>query len=120
MTAAFGIAAAGCVSEKKAQMEARQAYIAGQAQAAQSQLRAREAEGPVVFVQGPVQNHVIAWSEGMTLSKAIVDANYTAFMNPEVVQVMRGGQLAGQLKGIDLLHHQDLDLQQGDTVIILP
>jgi hypothetical protein len=114
------VVTAGCVSQKKAQMEARQAYVAGQEQAVQAQLHEREAQGPVVFVQGPVQNHIIAWHEGLTLSQAIVDANYTAYMNPEDVRVMRGGQLAGELKGIDLLHHQDLNLQQGDTVIVTP
>jgi hypothetical protein len=115
-----GIVAAGCVSQKKAQMEARQAYMAGQEQAIQAQLHAREAQGPVVFVQGPVQNNIIAWRQGMKLSEAIVDADYTAFMNPRAVRVMRDNQLVGELKGIDLLHHQDLGLQAGDTVIIIP
>jgi protein involved in polysaccharide export with SLBB domain len=101
-------------------MEARQAYANGLQQAAQAQVRAQEAQGPVIFVQGPVQNPIVPWREDMTLSQAIVDANYTAFMNPRVVRVVRGGQVAGELKGIDLLRHQDMDLQPGDTVIIIP
>jgi hypothetical protein len=41
-------------------------------------------------------------------------------MNPRLVRVLRGGQVAGELRGIDLLHHQDMDLEPGDTVIIVP
>jgi len=101
-------------------MEARQAFANGQQQAFQAQQRAQQAQGPVVFVQGPVQNPVVPWRDGMTLSQAIVDADYTAFMNPMVVRVLRDGQVAGEFKGIDLLHHQDMDLQPGDNVIIIP
>jgi hypothetical protein len=115
------IVAAGCVSNKKAQMEARQAYAQGQQQALQAQQRAQQQQrGPVVFVQGPVQNPIVPWRDGMTLSQVIVDANYTGFMNPRLVRVLRDGQVAGELKGIDLLHHQDMDLQPGDSVIIIP
>jgi hypothetical protein len=114
------LAAGGCVSHKKAKLEARAAFVSGQQQAMQVQIHAQEAQGPVVFVQGPVQNSVVQWRENMTLSEAIVDANYTAFMNPRSVRVIRGGQVAGELKGIDLLHHQDMDVQPGDTIIIIP
>jgi len=114
------VAGAGCVSHKKAQMEARQAYIAGQEQAMQSALRARQQQGPVVFVRGPVRNPVVEWQEGMKLSQAVVDADYTGFMNPVLIRVLRNGQIVGEFKGIDLLHHQDMDLEDGDTVIIVP
>ena len=117
---ALSIAAAGCVSSKKAQMEARQAYANGQQQALQAQQGAQQAQGPVVFLQGPVRNPIVPWRDEMTLSEAIVDAVYTGFMNPRVVRVLRGGQVAGELRGIDLLHHQDMDLEPGDTVIIVP
>ena len=112
------LAAAGCASRKKEQLAARQAYIAGQEQALQTAVRAQQQQGPVVYVQGPVRNPVVEWKEGMTLSQAIVAAEYTAFMNPELIRVLRNGQVAGQFKGIDLLHHQDMDLEAGDTVII--
>jgi hypothetical protein len=117
---ALSLAAAGCVSRTKARMEARQAYASGQEQALQAQQRAQQTQGPVVFLQGPVHNPVVPWRDGMTLSQAIVDADYTGFMNPRLVRVVRGGQLAGEFKGIDLLHHQDMDLQPEDTVIIVP
>jgi hypothetical protein len=115
------IAGAGCVSQKKAQSEARQAYVAGQEQALQAATQARQQQqGPVVFVQGQVRNSVVAWQEGMKLSQAIVAAEYTGFMNPRLIRVLRNGQVAGEFKGIDLLHHEDMELEQGDTVLIMP
>jgi hypothetical protein len=114
------VAAGGCVSQKKAKMEARAAFVSGEQQAMQARIHAQEAQGPVVFLQGPIQNPVVQWRENMTLSEAIVDANYTAFMNPRLVRLIRGTQVVGELKGIDLLHHQDLDVQPGDTIIIIP
>ena len=101
-------------------MEAGQAYVNGQQQALQAQQHAQQAQGPSVFLQGPVQNPVVPWRDEMTLSQAIVDAVYTGFMNPRLVRVLRDGQVAGELRGIDLLHHQDLALQPGDTVLIIP
>src|SRR5580658_10112166 len=115
------LAGAGCVSQKKAKEQARQAYLAGQQQGMQQAgQRARQEEGPVVFVQGPVRNPVVPWEEGMKLSQAIVKAEYTAFMNPMLIRVLRNGQVAGEFKGIDLLHHEDMELEDGDTVLIVP
>jgi hypothetical protein len=117
---ALMIAAPGCVSSKKAQMEARQAFVSGQEQALQAQQHAQQAQGPAVFLHGPVRNPVVPWEDGMTLSQAIVNAVYTGFMNPRIIRVLRDGQVAGEFQGIDLLHHQDMDLQPGDTVIVVP
>jgi hypothetical protein len=114
------LAAAGCVSQKKANMEARAAFISGEQQAMQARIHAQQAQGPVVFLQGPIQNPIVQWRENMTLSEAIVAANYTAFMNPRLVRVLRGTQVVGELKGIDLLHHQDMSVEPGDTIIIVP
>jgi hypothetical protein len=86
----------------------------------QAARRAREEQGPVVFMEGPVRNPVVPWEEGMKLSEAIVKAEYTSFMNPMLVRVLRNGQVAGQFKGIDLLHHEDMALEDGDTVLIVP
>jgi hypothetical protein len=114
------MAGTGCVTQKKAQFEARQAFAAGQQQAMQDAQRVRQQQGPVVFVQGPVRNPVVPWQEGMKLSQAIVAAEYTSFMNPLLIRVLRNGQIAGEFKGIDLLHHQDMDLEDGDTVLVVP
>jgi hypothetical protein len=114
------VADTGCVSKKQEQLEARRAYIAGQEQAMQSAQRSRQEEGPVVFVQGPVRHPVVPWEEGLKLSQAIVAADYTPVMNPMLVRVFRNGQVAGEFKGIDLLHHQDMELENGDTILIAP
>ncbi|MGD0816093.1 MAG: hypothetical protein ABSA83_21075 [Verrucomicrobiota bacterium] len=108
---------AGCVSKKQAELQAHQAYMAGQAQAAK-QWQAEKP--PQVVVQGPVSNHIIPWTEGLTLAQSIVDANYTGFMTPKFVRVVRNGQLIESLKGIDLLHHEDVPLEAGDIVNIVP
>jgi hypothetical protein len=114
------VAGAGCVSQKKEQLEARRAYVAGQEQAMQAAMRARQEQGPVVFVQGQVNHPAVPWEEGMKLSQAIVAAEYTAYMNPRLVRVLRNGQVAGEFKGIDLLHHQDMELENGDTILLVP
>jgi hypothetical protein len=116
------VAGMGCVSQKKAQMEARQAYLAGQEQATQGAMQARlqQQQGPVVFVQGPVRHAVVEWQAGMKLSQAIVAAEYTVFMNPQLIRVLRNAQVAGEFKGVDLLHREDMDLEEGDTVLIVP
>ncbi len=116
----MAVAGAGCVSKKKEQADECRAFVAGEQQAMQAALRAREEQGPAVFVQGPVKNPVVAWEEGMKLSQAIVDAEYTAFMNPILVRVFRNGQVVREFKGVDLLHHEDMELENGDTILIVP
>jgi len=108
---------AGCVSKKEAEMQARQAYLAGQQQAAKEWQSKRP---PEVVVHGPVRNSVVPWVEDLTLAKAIVDADYTGFMNPVLVRVIRNGEMVEEMKGIDLLHHQDFPLQPGDIVELVP
>jgi hypothetical protein len=108
---------AGCETKKEARLQAQQAYMAGQQQAAKQW---QETRPPEVIIQGPVRNSVVPWTEDLTVAKAIVDADYTGFMNPASVRVIRNGQMVSELKGIDLLHHQDFPLQAGDIVNIAP
>jgi hypothetical protein len=115
------MAGAGCVTKKQEKLEAQRAYVAGQQQAMQAATAARQQQqGPVVFVQGQVQNPVVPWEEGMKLSEAIVAADYTAFMNPRLIRVIRSGQIVGEFQGVDLLHHKDMELEAGDTVLVIP
>jgi hypothetical protein len=107
----------GCVSKKEAEMQARQAYLAGQQQAAKQWQAERP---PQVVVRGPVRNPVVPWEEGLGVAKAIVTADYTGFMNPVLVRVIRNGQMVQEMKGSDLLHHQDFPLEPGDIVDIVP
>jgi hypothetical protein len=107
----------GCVSKKEAEMQARQAYMEGQQQAAKQWQAERP---PEVFVRGPVRNPTVPWVDDLSLAQAIVDADYTGFMNPILIRVIRDGQMVEELKGSDLLHHQDFPLQPGDIIDIVP
>jgi hypothetical protein len=112
-----GLCLAGCVSKKAADSEARQAYMAGQAQA-QKQWQAERP--PEVVVRGPVRNPVVPWTEDLTLAKALLDADYTGFMNPHFIRVIRDGQMVQELRGIDLIHGQDFPLAAGDIIDVIP
>lgn len=108
----------GCAS-KGPSLQQRQAYMAGQQQAIQAAQHPAQPQGPVVYFRGPVRNPVVPYTEGMTLSQALVSAYYTGFMNPLVVRIIRDGQVVVELKGIDLLHHEDAPLQAGDVVQVI-
>jgi len=108
--------ATACVSEKTAQLQARQAYMAGQASAAKQWQQERP---PEVVVRGPVHNPVVAWTDDLTLAKAIVDADYTGFLTPHLIRVIRNGQVISEMEGVDLLHHHDVPLQPGDIIDVV-
>src|ERR1039457_3365775 len=63
----------GCVSKSKADARARAAFMAGQQQAL---VRMQQTLAPSVTVNGEVRNRVVPWTEGMTLAKALVAADY--------------------------------------------
>jgi hypothetical protein len=106
----------GCMSNKEADLQSRNAYLVGQQQAAK-QLQSQQP--PEVVVRGAVRNPVVPWEEDLTLIKAIVTAEYTGFMNPILVRVIRNGQMIEEMKGSDLLHGKDMPLQPGDIVDIV-
>ena len=109
------LCAAGCVTKKEDATRARQAYMAGQQPLPQAVLPPGE---PSVLVRGAVQHPALPWTEGMTLANAIVAANYTGFMNPILVRIIRQGQIVDECKGIDLLRGHDFPLESGDTIIL--
>ena len=106
----------GCESRHASQQRAREAYVAGQEQAL-AQTRAQN-QRPVVTIRGTVQNPIVPWEDGMTLSRAIVSSVYTGFMNPSIVRVVRGGQVVQEFEGVDLLRGKDMPLQPGDVVVL--
>lgn len=110
--------AVGCESKREAKLQAQQAYLAGQASAAQI-AQSQTQRHPQVIVQGTVRNPVVPWTEGLTLAHAIVAADYTGFMNPIYVRVIRNGQMVEEIRGVDLLHGQDFPLQAGDIVMLI-
>ncbi len=104
---------AGCVSKQKAQMEARQAYMAGQQQASQA-----TANTLAVSVQGQVRNHLIPWTIDLTLARAIVAANYMGGFKPKIIRVIRNRQTI-EVDPNDLLKGQDMPMEAGDAVQIV-
>ena len=106
----------GCESRREARDQQRAAFLAGQQQAFAQQQALLQAAHPGVTVRGLVENPFVPWSEGLTMSKAIVAAHYTGFMNPTIVRVVRNGQVVQQFEGVDLLRGHDVPLQPGDVV----
>jgi hypothetical protein len=73
---------------------------------------------PVVWIRGDVKNPAILWSEELTLTGAIVAAEYKGLADPHLIMIVRQGQTykvkpRDLLKGLD-----DQPLEPGDTVII--
>ena len=107
------IALAGCVSKSKAKMQQQTAFMAGQQQALERALQARN----TISVIGPVRNPTVPWTEDLTLAKAIVAAQYYPGAPPREIVIMRNGQpMAFDPKR--LLAGEDFHLEAGDIVNI--
>jgi hypothetical protein len=105
----------GCETKTRARLEARQAYVEGQQQA----LEQSRPKPPIVTVTGPVHNHILPWTEELTLIKAILAADYTGYLDPRLFRVIRDGQTTN-IKPSALLNGQDMPLQAGDTIQVVP
>jgi len=107
------LAASGCTTNSKAKAQARAAFLAGQQQALMQQQ-----QGPVVTVLGRVRNRTIPWTEELTLTKALVAAQYQGFSDPRVIFIIRNG-LQFQVNVKQLLKgKEDPPLEPGDTIEI--
>ncbi len=110
---------AGCVTKKKAQAQARAAFVAGQQQAA---LRMQQVQtlpqAPSVTVNGEVRNHIVPWTEGLTLAKALVAADYCGATDPSLIYLVRNGK-ASLVDAKQLVSGADVPLQAGDVVQIM-
>jgi len=72
----------------------------------------------VVWIRGEVKNRAVPWDEDMTLSRAIVAAEYTGFSDPHAISILRAGQTY-KVNARDLLRQRDDPaLQPGDVVVI--
>jgi hypothetical protein len=110
----------GCVSKGKANAQARAAYIAGQQQAlVRMQQVQTQGQGPCVTVNGEVRNHVVPWTEGMTLAKALVSADYLGTADPGQILIVHNG-IATRVQPAQLLSGADIPLQAGDIVQLMP
>ncbi len=105
----------GCETKSRARLEARQAYVEGQEQA----LEQSRPKPPVVTVAGPVHNRVIPWTDQLTLGQAYLAAEYTGYIRPRLLRVTRDGQTV-EFKFSALVNGDDLPLQPGDTIQVVP
>lgn len=109
------ISLGGCVSKSKAKAQARAAFIAGQQQA---MARMQQAQGPSVTVNGEVRNHVVPWTQGLTLAQAIVAAEYCGAKDPSQMIIVHNG-VATRLDPRQLLTGTDIPLQSGDIIQLI-
>jgi hypothetical protein len=112
----LAIASGGCVSKSKAEAKTRAAYIAGQQEAI---ARMQRAQGPSVTINGEVRNHVVPWTNGMTVTQALIAAEYIGAKDPGQVIVVHNG-VATRLDPKRLLSGVDVPLQPGDIVQLMP
>jgi hypothetical protein len=81
------LAGSGC----KTHSRSAQAQIQ-QAIAAQQQALAQWQQEPSVLVRGEVKNPIVGWSEGLTLARAIVAAEYRGPWDPHQILIIRKGE----------------------------
>ena len=101
----------GCTTKSNANAQARAAFLMGQQQAL-----AQQQQGPVVTVVGQVKNRTVPWTEDLTLTKALIAAEYQGFSDPRAITIIRNGQqyqvnVKQLLKG-----REDPPLEPGDTI----
>ena len=104
----------GCMCRSKSKAQAQEAFLAGE-QSAFDRMSAAQRTGIVVI--GPVQNPQVPWTNGLTLSQAILAATYTGHTNPRQIILTRQGESA-QLDPKVLLQGGDVPLQPGDTITV--
>jgi hypothetical protein len=116
----LAVTLAGCVSKSKANARVRAAYVAGQQEAMRRMQAAQmQSQGPTVTVNGEVRNHLLPWTEGMTLTKALVAAEYSGATDPSQIIIVRSG-IATRIDARQILSGVDFPLQPGDILQLIP
>jgi hypothetical protein len=122
---ALALAVTGCASHKnKNDDQLRRAYAAGAA-AAQMQMQQHQMQQPVippsgdpqVRILGPVKNSVLVWSEGLSLARALVLAEYQRNSAPSSITIYRNNQPL-QIDPQAVLNGADFPLFPGDIVYL--
>ena len=109
----FGFLSTGCVSKSQARLQSEKAFLEGQQKAVTEQ---QQQQQPVVWFRGDVRNQRIPWTEGLTLTRALLAAQYTWSWDPKVIVVTRAGvpypvDPKRLLRGLE-----DPELEPGDLV----
>jgi|SRR6185503_311974 hypothetical protein len=107
------LASAGCAGKAK-QREA-EAFRRGQ----QNALEAQSARDPSVWVRGMVRHPRVPWHENLTLSQALVAADYTGALNPWQIKVIRQGQVY-RVDPKRLLRGQEDPVLEPEDIIEIP
>ena len=116
----LALAAGGCVSQSKADAQARAAFLAGQQEAMVRMQRAQaQAQGPSVAINGEVRNPVVPWTAGLTLIKALAAAEYCGTTEPGLVLIVRNG-IGRRYDLKEVLNGADVPLEAADIVQIVP
>ena len=120
--AAFALA--GCAGNNKAQTQQQfqRAYLAGEEAARaqmqqQTQQQMQQNAVPQVHFLGPFKNPVLIWSEGFTLSHALVQADYQSQATPLAITIYRGNEII-RIDPQRVLQGEDYPLFPGDTVVV--
>ena len=113
----LGVVLVGCKGSDRKSARARAQGMAIGRQQATAAVQAQPVFAPIT-VNGKVRNKQILWSEGMTLSKAIVAADYYDLLDPLAIYVIRGGQ-STFINPKDVLNQQnDPEVMPGDLIDI--
>jgi hypothetical protein len=102
----------GCVSKSKAKLNAQAAYLEGQ----QKVLAEQAAQQTSVWFRGDIRNPRVAWIEGLTLSQALLTAQYTWNSDPRLITVTRNGEVYQVSAKLLLRGEDDPLLEPGDIV----
>ena len=108
--------ATGCTTKSTARLQAQNAYLAGQNAALQRQLTQ---QAGAISVVGPVRNATVPWVAGMTLTQALVTANYLGGGESAQIILTRQGQ-DGVIDPKDLVNGVQIPLEPGDIITIPP
>jgi hypothetical protein len=108
----FLLFATGCITKSAADKRAHDAFLAGQQQTIQIQAAPT---GDNIQVMGNVKNSTVEWVDGMSLSQAIVAAEYQDDRDPIEILIFRRGQVIN-VNPKDLLRGRDHLLEPGDRI----
>jgi hypothetical protein len=106
----------GCVSKSTAKAQAQAAYLAGQ----RDGMMMAASQGPSVWVIGNVKTSAVPWTEDLTLSKALLAADYRGARDPSDIIVQSKGQETLHIRPQQLFHGEDMPLHAGDRIEIRP
>jgi hypothetical protein len=113
---ALSLGPLGCVSKSEANRRAHEAYLRGQRDAAAAARQPSQTSQPTVTVRGNVRRPNVPWTEELTVSRALVEAQWIGRLNPTQILVRRGSQIFSISVRQLLNGLQDLYLEPGDVV----